>query len=707
MIANYEEQVYAGVLGKVIGVYMGRPFEGWSKERLEEKWGLVNRYVHEEQGVPLVVSDDDISGTFTFVRALEDSGLYAETPAEAFGEAWLNYVVEGKSVFWWGGAGTSTEHTAYLRLKQGMKAPRSGSIAVNGRVVAEQIGAQIFIDAFGLVLPGEPRRAAALARKAASVSHDGEAVFAAMVVAAMVSAAFVEKDMERLLDIGISVIPADSLIAQLHRDVRAWCRTDGDWRTTYTRIFANYGPSKFWGGPHVVPNHALMVLAWCYAPEDFHLAQAIVNTAGWDTDCNAGNVGALMGVKVGLPGINAQYDFQSPFADRMLMPTAEGTRGVTDVLAEALHLARLGRRLMGWEPLAPPKDGAAFHFEMPGALHGFMSEERAFDSRGAALIENVAGHSARGTRAMHIRYRDLADGRTARVSTPLLPVQGDAGGPYLLMGTPRLYPGMSVTLQGSAGHALCGEACVRLFVRYFGKEAGITNSAPATLLSEAPFTLSLQVPDTGRPVQELGIEIAGRNRAGGELFVDSIAFAGVPKFSLPDQLPLSEKGEAPGWISSMRGIGHFNFIAGSGEEMTEIVRDEGTGVLVTGTTEWTDYTFTSKLNIHMADCAGIIARYQGLRRYLALVQEAGKLRLIRQYYGQTVLGEIEHAWETDAWHTLALHCQGERIIACCDGAVVLEATDDVLGRGGAGYLCEMGKIGVREGSISPSANKIY
>ena len=67
-IRDYEKQVYAGVLGKVIGVYMGRPFEGWHKDRLTEKWGEIDRYVHEDQNVPLVVADDDITGTFTFIR---------------------------------------------------------------------------------------------------------------------------------------------------------------------------------------------------------------------------------------------------------------------------------------------------------------------------------------------------------------------------------------------------------------------------------------------------------------------------------------------------------------------------------------------------------------------------------------------------------------------------------------------------------------
>ena len=70
-IQEYEQQVYAGVLGKVIGVYAGRPFEGWTKARIEERWGFVDRYVHEDVGKPLVVADDDISGTLTFIRAME------------------------------------------------------------------------------------------------------------------------------------------------------------------------------------------------------------------------------------------------------------------------------------------------------------------------------------------------------------------------------------------------------------------------------------------------------------------------------------------------------------------------------------------------------------------------------------------------------------------------------------------------------------
>ena len=39
---TYEEKVYSGVLGKIIGVFLGRPFENWSYERImKEKFEIV------------------------------------------------------------------------------------------------------------------------------------------------------------------------------------------------------------------------------------------------------------------------------------------------------------------------------------------------------------------------------------------------------------------------------------------------------------------------------------------------------------------------------------------------------------------------------------------------------------------------------------------------------------------------------------------
>ena len=45
--ADYYERVYAGVLGKMIGVYLGRPFEGWTYEQIMASFGEIKYYVND------------------------------------------------------------------------------------------------------------------------------------------------------------------------------------------------------------------------------------------------------------------------------------------------------------------------------------------------------------------------------------------------------------------------------------------------------------------------------------------------------------------------------------------------------------------------------------------------------------------------------------------------------------------------------------
>jgi ADP-ribosylglycohydrolase len=322
--ADYTERVYAGVLGKIIGVYLGRPFEGWTYDRIMAELGEVWYYVHEKRGVPLVVTDDDISGTFTFVRALPDYGNTRELSPAQIGQTWLNYIIENRAILWWGGMGRSTEHTAFLRLKRGIPAPHSGSAALNGRVVAEQIGAQIFIDGWAMVAPGDPELAADLARRAASVSHDGEAIYGAQVLAAMESLAFVERDLDTLIDTAMTFIPRDSVIFRLIADLREWRARFADWRVARERIAAHYGYDRYGGGCHIIPNHALIHLGLLYGEDDFQRSLMMTVTAGWDTDCNAAMWGACWGSRMDWQASMPGPDWRSPVADRLYLPTADG-----------------------------------------------------------------------------------------------------------------------------------------------------------------------------------------------------------------------------------------------------------------------------------------------------------------------------------------------------------------------------------------------
>src|SRR5262245_51306109 len=90
----YHERVYAGVLGKLIGVYLGRPVEGWPPDRIRKELSEITAYVHDRLNAPLIVADDDLSGTFTFLRSLADNGYPPDLTPAQIGQTWLNYLVE-------------------------------------------------------------------------------------------------------------------------------------------------------------------------------------------------------------------------------------------------------------------------------------------------------------------------------------------------------------------------------------------------------------------------------------------------------------------------------------------------------------------------------------------------------------------------------------------------------------------------------------
>ena len=48
----------------------------------------------------------------------------------------------------------------------------------------------------------------------------------------MEAAAFVEADLGKLLDLGVSYIPRDSVIRRLIDDVRGWHAAEPDWHRT-------------------------------------------------------------------------------------------------------------------------------------------------------------------------------------------------------------------------------------------------------------------------------------------------------------------------------------------------------------------------------------------------------------------------------------------------------------------------------------------
>jgi ADP-ribosylglycohydrolase len=706
--ADYVERVYAGVLGKIIGVYLGRPFEGWTYERITKELGEIDYYVHEKFDVPLIVTDDDISGTFTFLRALPNYGNSRDLTPAQIGETWLNYIIERRAILWWGGRGNSTEHTAFLNLKEGIPAPRSGSIAENSKVVAEQIGAQIFIDGWAMVAPGDPELAADLACRAGSVSHDGEALYGAQVLAAMEAQAFVESDIDKLFDTAVTFIPKDSIIYGMIADIREWHSQEKDWRKTRQKIADQYGYDKYGGNCHMVPNHALIIHALLHGDDNFQRSLMIVNTCGWDTDCNSGNVGCLLGIKNGLTGIADGPDFRGPVADRMYLPTADGGRAITDALTEAYHVANVGRGLAGLEALRP-KDGARFHFELPGSVQGFQPEDST-EVSGVVSVENVPGHSKRGQRSLAVRYSGVATGRAARVATPtFIPSEAVAtyfeGRGYQLIASPTLYSGQTIEAGVQAGGENNRPVRCNLYVSVYGDkdQKFIVRGPVVELKPGGEKSLSWQVPDTdGAPIGEIGLEITSASRADGTLYLDYLNWRGEPNviFHRPKARGLMWK---RAWVNALDHQSRLG-VDDWYPEAYRAIQNQGTGMFIQGTLEWRDYQVSAPLVPHMCKSAGIAARVQGLRRYYALlICRDSVVRLVKMLDGETVLAEQVYPWDFGSTYKLSLQVQGNRLVAAIDGQRVFEYqdNDNPLTGGAIALVCEEGRVGCEQVTVQP------
>ncbi|MEM7537462.1 MAG: ADP-ribosylglycohydrolase family protein [Chloroflexota bacterium] len=727
--SDYRERVYAGVLGKIIGVYLGRPFEGWHYNRIMEHLGEVDYYVHDKLDVPLIVTDDDISGTFTFLRALNDYDHSRDLTPAQIGQTWLNYLIEERTVLWWGGVGNSTEHTAYMRLKHGIEAPMSGSIAMNGKVVAEQIGSQIFIDGWAMVAPGDPEFAADLAKRAGSVSHDGEAIYGAQVLAAMEAQAFVESDINKLIDTAIALIPNDSVIYTMIQDIREWhAATPDDWRATRELIEANYGYDKYGGNCHMVPNHGLIIHSLLHGDDDFQKSLMIVNTCGWDTDCNSGNVGCLLGIKNGLAGIdNSPVDWRGPVADRMYLPTADGGRSISDAVQETYRIEAVARELHGETVrVLHPKGNSQFHFELPGSVQGFEAETE------NVRVENVQAHSAPGRRSLAIHCEGLDATTPAQVASPtFIPSKEVAdyfsNRGYALHASPRLYPGQQIQAELESGLDNTFPIKANLYAKVYdgNDEIYIVRGEQVTLGTGDRHRFMWKISDDeleGGPIASIGVEVyagegAPEESANASVYLDYLTWYGAPDVTFKRTSKNRDPNATVDRRSFQNAMWRWAWVNGIDQyhpywpEPFRLVHNEGTGLLIQGTREWTDYQVSSSIYIHLVESGGIAARVQGMRRYYGLLlcrdeqQRTNKARLVKALDGTTVLAEAEFDWVLGGTYDFNLKVEGNRLVGSIDGQELfdVEDNDHPLTGGAIALVCEEGRMMADEVTVKPVA----
>ena len=325
--------------GQLLGNYIGFPFENLYSEKAIPI--LVERlYTADYDGdIPLKIngtdrrghvpilarslggafSDDDTDIEFVTLHAVEKYGLDITYPEIT--EIWKTHIND----YLW-----VANREARNLMDQGFVAPDTGRKENN--IHWFQIDPQLVNEIWSAFYPGMLEQATERALWGARITNDDWGTHPTMAYAAMISAAFFEDDIEKLIEFAVDAVPNNGPFAEGLRDVIRWHKQQEDWRITRQLIHDKYWAYK--NGEFEAPvsivsslNNGLTgIMALLYGDGDYTKTVGIATSAGYDSDNQAATLGGLIGAMKGMTGLNedvvtrmktmdAWWEWDEPFND--------------------------------------------------------------------------------------------------------------------------------------------------------------------------------------------------------------------------------------------------------------------------------------------------------------------------------------------------------------------------------------------------------
>ncbi len=296
--------------GKNVGGTLGAPYE-WRRQI-----NNVTFYQDSVNGEPLPNDDLDIQLLWLIAMEQQGIGLSAETLAHY----WEVFVTPH-----WAEYGI-----AKANMKLGLIPPLSGS---HHNLYKDSCGSYIRSEIWACVAPGTPALSAELMLRDSQIDHGGrtEGTYAAVFIAALESAAFVESDIRKLIETGLSYIPAECDIAKVIRMVIGAYEAGKTYIEARDMILEAYrgepftyfengemvklvsdrdralGFDKGRKGYDVVDNVGLIAVGLLYGEGDFANSMLCAINCGEDTDCTAATIGSIFGIIMGYDNIPEKW----------------------------------------------------------------------------------------------------------------------------------------------------------------------------------------------------------------------------------------------------------------------------------------------------------------------------------------------------------------------------------------------------------------
>jgi len=282
-LETYRDKVYGCWIGKNAGGTLGGPLERiWGQDEMFDVWWYPEL---PEGGIP----NDDLEIQLVWLQALKERGIHLTSRDLA--EYWLDCISYNPDEY----------GLHKTNLRKGLQPPVSGWY---NNWFKNCMGSPIRSEIWACIAPGAPHIAAKYAYQDAICDHaGGESVYGEIFNAVLESAAFLINDRMRLLEIGLSAIPKESLTSMAINTAIESYNRGLSWKESRERVkeavfspVAQFSPI----------NLGFQTIGLLYG-EDFGDAICKAVNCGWDTDCTGATVGAIWGIIHGRSGLPEEW----------------------------------------------------------------------------------------------------------------------------------------------------------------------------------------------------------------------------------------------------------------------------------------------------------------------------------------------------------------------------------------------------------------
>lgn len=288
---EYRDKVLACWLGKNIGGTLGGPFEC----RKDNKEPMTLTFYEPVPKEPL--PNDDLDLQLLWLDLLQKKGT--NISSQDFAGYWLDNITYHCDEY----------GVAKANLKLGLKPPASGYY---NNWFQDGMGAAIRSEIWAAIAPGKPEVAGYYAWQDACVDHYGDGIYGEVFLAALESIAFVSDDLNQAIDAGLAFLPESSLVRQVVDYTRKLYAQKVPLLESRKMIVERFGKSNM---TDCVQNIGFIMLGLLYGEGDFEKSILFAVNCGYDTDCTAATVGAIMGILLGKKGIPERW--RAPIGEKI------------------------------------------------------------------------------------------------------------------------------------------------------------------------------------------------------------------------------------------------------------------------------------------------------------------------------------------------------------------------------------------------------